>query len=529
MSADETTSYDVVPYESRPFRQTHPDNLATIATLLGMQPQPIARCRVLELGCAAGGNLIPMALGLPESEFTGLDFSARQINDGLQTINALGLTNIALRHASILDVGEDWGQFDYIICHGVYSWVPQEVQDRILEICCRNLAPNGVAYVSYNTYPGWHMRSMIRRMMLYHASHFDQPQIRIQESRALLQFLGESAPEDNSPYSALMKAELQHLSKSRDSYLFHEYLETCNEPLYFHEFIGRAESRALQYLGEADFSVMIPASFDPKVRETLRRLGRDTVHFEQYMDFVRNRMFRQTLLCQRDVKLNYRVSSDLIRCFHLASRAKPASAQPDITGKSPEQFKGTGKATLTTQDPAVKAAMAHLAQAWPSAVAFETLVDEVQKRLAPQPGPDEAERERDSRHLAGSLLQMYGSGSTQLLDLSLYPPQLPREIGVRPLASPLARYQAQRESRVTNLLHVDMQVDEFGRQVLLHLDGSRDRGELVEALAALVRQGTLTMRDKNGTIQEPEQVRRVLGTSLEKQLQLLHRSAVLMA
>src|SRR5687767_7970953 len=122
MSVDEATSYDVVPYESHPFQQTHPRHLATIAALLGMQPPPLERCRVLGLGCAAGGNLVPMALGLPQSEFIGLDYSDRQISEGLQTIAALGLTNIALRHASILDVDETWGQFNYIICHGVYSW-----------------------------------------------------------------------------------------------------------------------------------------------------------------------------------------------------------------------------------------------------------------------------------------------------------------------------------------------------------------------------------------------------------------------
>src|SRR5688572_1671182 len=106
MSADEKTDYDLVPYESRPFQQTHPRHLATIAALLGMQPPSIERCRVLELGCAAGGNLIPMALGLPEGDFVGVDTSARQIGVGAQTINVLALTNIALRHASILDIGE---------------------------------------------------------------------------------------------------------------------------------------------------------------------------------------------------------------------------------------------------------------------------------------------------------------------------------------------------------------------------------------------------------------------------------------
>lgn len=79
MSQPQPTSYDEVPYESYPFAQTHPDRLATVATLLGLRPAPVEQCRVLELGCAGGGNLIPMALTLPESTFVGIDLSARQI------------------------------------------------------------------------------------------------------------------------------------------------------------------------------------------------------------------------------------------------------------------------------------------------------------------------------------------------------------------------------------------------------------------------------------------------------------------
>jgi SAM-dependent methyltransferase len=189
MSASPRTSYDEVPYDSYPFPQTHPDRLATIATLLGLQPAPVEHCRALELGCAAGGNLIPMALTLPDSTFLGIDLSARQIDDGRQTVAALGLTNIELRQLSILDVDASFGRFDYLICHGVFSWVPAAVQEKILAICAAHLAPHGVAYISYNTYPGWHLRGMIRDMMLYHAQQFREPAVRVRQARNLLDFL----------------------------------------------------------------------------------------------------------------------------------------------------------------------------------------------------------------------------------------------------------------------------------------------------------------------------------------------------
>jgi cyclopropane fatty-acyl-phospholipid synthase-like methyltransferase len=169
-SVSENNAYDAVAYISKPFPQTHPDNLATLATLFGLQPPPLDNCRVLELGCASGGNLIPMAVSLPGSTCVGIDLSANQIADGQKTLAALGLKNVQLKHLSILDIDESFGEFDYIICHGVYSWVPEDVQDKILSICAANLARDGVAYVSYNTFPGWHMRGMIRDMMCYHVS-----------------------------------------------------------------------------------------------------------------------------------------------------------------------------------------------------------------------------------------------------------------------------------------------------------------------------------------------------------------------
>jgi SAM-dependent methyltransferase len=225
MSAAKPFSYDVVPYQSNPFPQTHPEHLATIATLFGLQPAPVERCRVLELGCASGGNLIPMALALPEATFVGVDLSERQINDGLEVVRALGLKNLELKHLSITEVDEGFGKFDYISSHGVYSWVPNAVQDAMLDVCRKSINPNGIAYISYNVYPGWRMRSMIRDMMLFHAGPVADPKERVEQARAMLEFLSQSTAKDNNPYGTFLKQEVELLSKHSDSYLFHEHLE----------------------------------------------------------------------------------------------------------------------------------------------------------------------------------------------------------------------------------------------------------------------------------------------------------------
>ena len=105
-------SYDRLPYPSAPFPQTHPSRLATLAALHGMRPAPPAKCRVLELGCAEGGNLIPMAVAAPGAQFVGIDLSGRQIEDAQAVTGKLDLNNIEFRHASILDVDALDAAFD---------------------------------------------------------------------------------------------------------------------------------------------------------------------------------------------------------------------------------------------------------------------------------------------------------------------------------------------------------------------------------------------------------------------------------
>ena len=185
-----SNTYDEVPYPGGAFRASHPSHLGMVAKLFSLHPKPPSDCRVLELGCSMGSNLIPMAEGLPGSEFVGIDYGERQIEAGTKIIQDLGMENIQLQLKSILDVQEDLGKFDYILCHGVYSWVPKDVQQKILKIGKTHLSENGIMYVSYNTYPGWHFRGVVREMMRYHVEDFPSPREKVGQARGLLDFRG---------------------------------------------------------------------------------------------------------------------------------------------------------------------------------------------------------------------------------------------------------------------------------------------------------------------------------------------------
>lgn len=219
MSLGAATSYEELPYDAQAFSVTHPDAMAVAASLRGISPPPVETSRILELGCANGGNLIPLAYSLPKCHCVGIDLSPRQIADGQAVVDLLGLSNVSLQAMSILEIDPDFGEFDYIICHGVFSWVPRVVQDKIFDIFRRNLAPNGVAYVSYNTYPGWHFRGMIREMMQFHVQTFHTVEERVQHSRAFLNLMAKiwGHRDPDSTFARALKEEADDLEKTRDS------------------------------------------------------------------------------------------------------------------------------------------------------------------------------------------------------------------------------------------------------------------------------------------------------------------------
>lgn len=530
--------YDEVPYPNYAYSYTHPDTLATLATLLSLTPAPVDECRVLELGCAGGGNLIPMAQTLPNSQFVGLDYSGQQIAAGRAAISALGLTNIALKQLDIRDIAtHDLGEFDYIIVHGIFSWVPPEVQAAIFETCHRNLAPNGVAYISYNTYPGWHMLGAIREMMLYHTREASEPAMKAAQARALLDFLVEAIPADNGPsktgnphgsllgaYGGFLQLEMNRLKTNTDNYLLHDELEEVNDPIYFHQFAERAAQHGLQYLTEVDFSTVLPMSFPPPVSTQLFKLARDVIEMEQYMDFLRNRTFRKTLLVHDTVTINRTLRPDRLTGLYLASRAQAVSEQPDLASLGAEKFRSSDGATLTTDHPVTKVAMTQLRSIWPQAVHFDDLLAGARVQLGLDPSPEKSAV--DAQALAANLLKAYAY-SGQLLELHVQPARFTSEISERPVGSPWARLQADDAGPVTNLRHERVELDELARFLLRHLDGTRDRAALFDVVAKPLRDGSLVVRQNEQPVDDPAQAEAILADELDTSLHWLAHAALL--
>lgn len=516
--------YDEVPYTKYVHQQTQPDNLATIATLFGLQPPPVERCRVLELGCASGINTIAMALAIPQGEFVGIDYSEKQIQEGQQNIQQLGLTNIILKYLNIMEINSDEGLFDYIIAHGVYSWVPWEVRDKILQICRHHLHPQGVAYVSYNVYPGWHINQMLRAMLLYHTRDIDQIQGKLQKSKILLKFFIDALQDRFDVYSLSLKKELNLISRLDENYLTHEYLEEHNEPLFFHEFIEHIQQHGLQYLADSKLTFLAVGDFFPKAAQ----LELNLIEKEQAMDFLRNHPFRESLLCHQEVTINRNLVPDNINKFYIAAPLKPASPHlvvaPGPLIESLERFNNAaGEAVLSIASPLLKVVCFCLGEVWPHSLSFEQLLRRVGNLLI-QLGDNTYQKLMSPENILEVktlLLEFY---LKNLVEFYVHPPKFTLTLNERPVASPLARLQSQQSENVTNLRYEIFPLNLATRQILSHLDGHHDREALVEVLKENIRQGRLQLkREEPAEISEKEihhylvqQVEEILKSLLTK-------------
>ena len=527
MSESVSNAYDAVDYPGFPLPQTHPDRLSVLATLFGLDPAPVERCRVLELGCGEGGNLIPMAWQLPESRFTGVDLAARPIAAGQAMAASLGLRNIELRQLDICEIGPEWGQFDYIIAHGLYSWVPAIIQDKLLEICRANLAPRGVAYVSYNTYPGAHSRQMMREMMLFHAGGAVEPEQKIARALDLVSLLAEGAAghEGRSP---ALKREIELVQAYRDhALLYHDDMAESNSPVYFHQFAEHAVRHGLQFLAEADFFEMQDHIYPATVRDKLRGLAADgVVTKEQYLDFIKCRRFRQTLLCHRERPLCREIGAERILGFTVASQARPVFSEPVLDASTLETFRGPNGAAMQTDHALAKAAICCLGDAWPRPMPFGELAARAYARLGRTPETTDVARDPEAMTLARILLGTYSAG---LVEFHGYAPDCVVAAGERPKVSPLARWQAAHgHALLTSLCHTTVKVeDQMGAALILLLDGTRDRAALARDLADAALSGRAVAAAEDGEPLTRKEVTERIARDLASRLAALGRSGLL--
>jgi len=455
--------YDEIAYDALPHRATHPGRLATVATIVGHAAASVERCRVLEVGCNNGANLVSMAVSLPGARFVGCDLSPLAIAEGRRAIAALGLTHVTLVAEDLAALAPAHGEFDFIVAHGVYSWVTLPVRDALFALAAERLAPNGIVYVSFNVLPGCRVRQAAWDVLHHHVDHIDDARARLDAARQLARLIAEGGTATLESDQAL-RAEFRAIAQRTDSELCHDDLAVPNEPVLFHSFAEHAGRHGLRFLAEAELHTMDVAGISSEAQAFLSTL--DPLAREQYLDFIRLRRFRQSLLVRHDAPADTRTSAQRLRSMHVSAtfelaRAAAAGGIHKLARKIDPAAGGGGP---------VRKLLDELVARQPATLEIASLHSRFDLGSLSRPIEDVL---RDASH----------SG---IVELHAQPAALTMEPPERPVASPLARLQAHTSDRVTTLLHVPVSIADTNALKLLPLvDGTRDRAALAAAVPRL--------------------------------------------
>jgi methyltransferase-like protein/SAM-dependent methyltransferase len=483
--------YDQTPYTSVSFPPSAPGQLAAVAHLFGLETPEVSTARVLEIGCASGGNVIPFAAAHPQAHVVGLDLSPVQVDLGRTKARALGLDNVEFVAGDVarMDLAA-LGEFDFIIAHGVYSWVPPDVQEALLSAFRRLLAPQGVAYMSYNVYPGWKSKEVLRDAMQLASGGSATPDDKIREARGMVDFLEGVVPDDG--VLARVLAEFRaHSEGFGDSYLLHDELETFNSPCYFYEMLARARAHGLAFLAEARPEAMFPGNYGPKVEEHLvQKCGGVQVLVEQYIDFVVNRTFRESLLVhsEREPQIRYNPDRTRLRRLHIAAFVPPADGQSRLDNSRQEYVVADG-ATLFTNDPGIKAALDALSARWPWTLSRQELVDAVHARLV-DAGLTPSDSLPDLVDNLMGVLILQGQARYRLAPVLLEPASAPLRLD-EAARRMVELTGGEVEASTFNLWNETHMLSPVDRHLLPLLDGTRGRDALVEAVLAVDRENPI--------------------------------------
>jgi SAM-dependent methyltransferase len=439
--------YDQIRYSNFPYAQTHPDRLATVATLHGLEPPHPFKARVLELGCGAGGNLLAMAAATPGIQAVGVDLSSVAIEEGRRIVAEIGLDNITLRQGDVRELTDgSLGPFDYIIAHGVYGWIPADARDALLATIRASLAPEGIAYISYNAEPGGYFRRMLRDVGLWHGRNEHGETAKAKKAQELYRFLNEHRVTTADTYGALLEREVPTLADAPLYRLVHDDLSEHWHPVWFADFAEHARRHELDYVGEADmFSLrteMLPGGIEQLVWELAEG---DRIAFENFSDLLTARHFRQSVMCHAGAPVVTEPSPERTQRLHWSVRP---NAEPFEAGLLADAF-------------------AELERRRPQVVAFETLREALGA---------------DARELGAAVLEGFRRERLMPHAGSLHAATEP---GERPNVSRLARWQAANGLDMFSLAYMRVLMDDPAARLLITLlDGTRDRQAIRAELKA---------------------------------------------
>ncbi len=511
-------------YEGYPFAHSSPTNLKTTAKVFGVDAPDLNTARVLEIGAASGGNLRPFAITHPNAKCTGIDFSNEKIEAGRKECEELGIENLELKTMDLAEIDKSFGEFDYIICHGMYSWVTAETREKIFKIAKQNLSKNGLAYISYNTLPGWNMVRSLSEMMQFHTKQFTDTQEQVNQARLILNFVKDTVKDMDTPYSKLLQEEADNISRQSDYFLLHEYMNTNNFQQYFHEFMETANESGLKYLGDANLASMFLGNLPEQAAEKLSDIN-DIVRTEQYMDFIYNRRFRTTILCHDDVEINRSLTAEQIKDFYMTMRIAPEKApdQVDLSDRTEELkfYYAAGEDNyISTASPAMKAVFYTFAENVNYPLSFSKLVNLSAQKVTgvSKEEIEQAIQENAMRLVLGDSIQ-----------LTVEEPNYINKVTQKPKIFSVAHKQAKVPGQfwMTTASHAVFKAEVFSKLLATHLDGEHTISQLKTKMFEHHKNGDIQVSVDEKPVEDEKQIKDIISDYTDATLNNFANSAIL--
>ena len=498
------TEYDQLAYKTGAFPKAHPNRLAVVARLAGLPTAALETARILELGCGDGTHLAWVAATLPNAQCVGVDLSSAAIDTGLAAAARAGLTNLSLRALDVMAIDAAFGQFDFIISHGLFSWVPDAVRAQILRICQTNLAPDGVAYISFNALPENAFRDLARMVMRSALTDTDRvtlsPSDQLKIGRAALKAVADGA-EGSEQYRSVMRAQSERVEETQDYLLFHDDFAPFQKAFYFTEFAQMAASNGLDFLGDAELGDSALALSLTRSGEVARQFGRTRVEREQWLDFKMGRAFRSALLVHTGKVIPDHVSDADVSGFRIAGDVR-YTVPNDIVmiNRTKVTFRGGTGSAMTTDEPLVKSALHLLQKRAPASISFAEMKAAVLMATA------EADNDYNHERLREFVVRAVALG---MIELYLTPDAFTLTPGAQPYMHPMTRSAVAQTGIGISLTGKPVNAEDPPiRHFASLLDGTRDRTALTAAMRAFLTEHKMPLP-------EADMMERIMDNGLE--------------
>jgi methyltransferase-like protein len=483
----------------------NPFYLRTVSKLMGVPAAPLGEARILELGCASGANILPFSCQFPHSYSMGIDSSMELIAKGNEWKQARKQSNIDLICCDFLDIDDSFGKFDYIIVHDVFSRVSEEVRNKIYTVCKENLHDNGLAYISYQALPGWNNLATVRDLALFHSKNFIEFPEKINQIKLLFDFVKDAVKSSESAYAKQMRETAGMLNGKPDFMIAHDFLQPMNKAFYFCEFIEGAAKYGLQYLADAELPKMYLPNYSPLIRDKLGKVE-EVVRMEQYLDFLTNRAYRQSILCHNHHVVNRTFSMDLLSDFYVKMNLypreiadAPEEEHAELTfylNNQPEDF-------LKTKEPKLKAIFKTLSEHG-EYLFFKDLISLAKNKL-----PEVSSSELETQAKV-SLTDLFLKGKldvrADLIPVNTCDPRIPKAWDYA-----VAQTLYLKQEIVTNLYFESVSLSLFEFYLIRYLDGKNTQEEIGAKMLEHFRNGDLVTHYKGSKVTSPEKWKSIIS------------------